>query len=84
MKIDNVLAFFFSICTINDKICNLIIDNDSYEIVMLVEVVKKFQLKIEKHPRFYMDELCIVLFSIGTRYFDSVWYDMVFKDTCHL
>jgi hypothetical protein len=51
---------------------------------MLVEAVKKFQLKIEKHPRFYMDELCIVLFSIGTRYFDSVWYDMVFKDTCHL
>jgi hypothetical protein len=40
---------------------------------MLVEAVKKFQLKIEKHHMFYIDEFCIVLFSIGMRYFDSVW-----------
>ena len=64
--------------------------------MVLVEVIKKLQLKIEKHLKPYklkwlnqdsmvmMDEHCLVSFYIDKRYFDGDLCNMMFIDSCHL
>jgi hypothetical protein len=66
--------FFFSICIIKDKVCDLIIGSDSYDNVVSFDMVEKLQLKIEEHLNLYklkwlnrdskiiMDEHCLVLY----------------------
>jgi hypothetical protein len=60
------------------------------------DAIKKLQLKIDRHPKPYklswlkkgsevtVDKRCLVSFSIGKKYFDNAWCDVVSMDACHL
>lgn len=77
VRIGYARVFFFSICIIKDKVCDLIIGSDGYDSVVSFDIVEKLQLKIKEHLNLYklkwlnrdskviMDEQCLVLFSIG-------------------
>jgi hypothetical protein len=87
---------FHMACTIVEQVCMLIIDNGSCEKVVSEEAIKKLQLKIDRHPKPYklswlkkgsdvtVDKRCLVSFSIGRKYFDNAWCDVVSMDACHL
>ena len=63
---------------------------------MAEEVVKKLALETEQHPTFYrlewlkkgteviVSKRCLVSFSIGVKYKDKMWCDVVAMDACHL
>lgn len=79
-----------------DNVYNLIIDNDSCENMVSIEIVEKLQLKIEKNtkphklkwPNQYsmimMDERCFISFYKGNRYFDDDLCDVMSIDACNL
>ncbi|GKE40545.1 putative CCCH-type zinc finger family protein [Tanacetum coccineum] len=87
---------FHTTCTIKDKVCKLIIDSGSCENVISRDAVEKLNLKQETHPQPYklswfkkgnevmVDTRCLVSFSIGRKYFDNVWCDVVSMDACHI
>ncbi|GKB65049.1 putative nucleotidyltransferase, ribonuclease H [Tanacetum coccineum] len=87
---------FHTRCTSHGKVCDVIIDSGSCENVVSETMVKKLSLKTEKHPRPYklswlqkgksvhVDQRCLVHFSIGDKYRDKVWCDVVPMDACHL
>ncbi|KAE8702634.1 putative CCCH-type zinc finger family protein [Hibiscus syriacus] len=87
---------FHMTCTVADKVCKMIIDSGSCENVVSEEVVQKLQLKMDRHPKPYklswlnkgsevtVDRRCLVSFSIGRKYFDNVWCDVVSMDACHI
>jgi hypothetical protein len=87
---------FHSRCTIGGKVCQLVIDSGSCENVVAEEVVDKLALEMEKHPKPYrlewlkkgneviVSKHCLVSFSIGSRYKDKMWCDIVTMDACHL
>ena len=78
------------------KVCGLIIDSGSCENVVSEEVVQKLGLATEKHPNPYklswlkkgnevtVSKCCLVSFSIGLKYKDNAWCDVVVMDACHL
>jgi hypothetical protein len=59
-------------------------------------LVRKLQLKIDHRPKPYklswlkkgsevtVDKRCLVSFSIGKKYFDNAWSNVVSMDACHL
>ena len=81
-------------CTINNKLCQLIIDSGSFENIINREVVKEMKLLVEKHPHPYtigwikaakmieVNEHCKVPFSIG-KYRYEVYCDVVEMDDYH-
>jgi len=87
---------FQSTCTIGGKVCRLVIDSGSCENVVAEEAVQKLGLATEKHPHPYklswlkkendvsVSRRCLVSFSIGTKYKDQVWCDVITMDACHL
>jgi hypothetical protein len=87
---------FHSRCTIGGKVCQLVIDSGSCENVVAEEVVDKLALEMEKHPKPYrlewlkkgneviVSKHCLVSFSIGSRYKDKMWCDIMTMDACHL
>ncbi|KAE8661446.1 hypothetical protein F3Y22_tig00113725pilonHSYRG00321 [Hibiscus syriacus] len=87
---------FHMTCTDADKVCKMIIDSGSCENVVSEEVVQKLQLKTDRHPKPYklswlnkgsevtVDRRCLVSFSIGKKYFDNAWCDVVSMDACHI
>jgi hypothetical protein len=87
---------FHSTCTIEGKVCKLIIDGECCENVVAGKAVQKLDLDIEKHPTPYrlewlkkgneviVSKRCLVKFSIGTKYKDKTWCDVVAMDACHL
>ncbi|GKA24457.1 RNA-directed DNA polymerase [Tanacetum coccineum] len=87
---------FHARCTSHGKVCNFIIDDGSCENVVSKTMLKKLSLKTKKHPRPYklswlqkgksvhVDQRCLVYFSIGDKYWDEVWCDVVPMDACHL
>ena len=87
---------FHTTCTIAEQVCKMIIDSGSCENVVSEEAVKKLQLKTDSHPKPYklswlkkgsevtVDKRCLVSFSIGRKYFDNAWCDVVSMDACHL
>lgn len=76
--------------------CRFVIDSGSCENVLSKETVKKLRLKTEPHPSPYklawlkkgnevrICKRCLVSFSIGSKYKDQVWCDVVGMDVCHL
>jgi hypothetical protein len=78
------------------KVCQLVIDSGSCENVMVEEVVKKLALETKQHPNPYrlewlkkgndvvISKHCLMSFSIGVRYKDKMWCDVVAMDACHL
>ena len=50
---DQLNEIFRARCTINKRVCDLIIDSDSVENIASKSLVTKLELKIEKHPSPY-------------------------------
>ncbi|PKI48211.1 hypothetical protein CRG98_031398 [Punica granatum] len=87
---------FQSTCTIGNKVCRFMIDSGSCENIVSTEAVQKLSLRSEPHPKPYklawlkkggevsVLKHALVTFSIGPRYRDSVWCDVVMMDACHL
>ena len=87
---------FQSTCTILGKVCKFVIDAGSCDNIISTEAVKKLALKTEKHPKPYklawlrkggevkVGRRACVAFSIGKKYKDEIWCDVVDMDVCHL
>jgi hypothetical protein len=87
---------FHSRCPIGGKVCHLVIDSGSCKNVVAEEVVKKMALETEQHPTPYrlewlkkgtevlVSKRYLVSFSIGVRYKDKMWCDVMAMDACHL
>ncbi|XP_074298781.1 uncharacterized protein LOC141629719 [Silene latifolia] len=87
---------FRSRCTVQGRVCNLIIDEGSCTNVASTIMVSKLSLPTQEHPSSYklrwlskgtevrVDKQCIVPFSIGKVYKDEVLCDVVPMDACHL
>ncbi|XP_050238038.1 uncharacterized protein LOC126687520 [Mercurialis annua] len=87
---------FQSTCTILGKVCRFVIDAGNCENIISAEAVQKLGIQTEKHPKPYklawlkkggevsVTLRALVLFSVGARYKDSVWCDVVAMDACHL
>ena len=78
------LIYFTRRCTINDKVCELIINSGSCENMVSKKILEKFYLKTESSYKLYrltwlnndikiiVDKYCPILFFIGKIYFDNV------------
>ncbi|GJT80165.1 reverse transcriptase domain-containing protein [Tanacetum coccineum] len=87
---------FHTRCTCLGKVCNVIIDGGSCENVISSIMVDKLGLKTEEHPKPYtlswfkkgnevkVSKRCLVNFSIGKKYTDEVWCDVVSMEACHI
>ncbi|WRX11629.1 Retrotransposon gag domain - like 10 [Theobroma cacao] len=87
---------FHTRCTSQGKVCNVIIDSGSCENVIANYMVEKLKLQTEVHPHPYklqwlrkgnevkVTKRCCVQFSIGNKYEDEVWCDVIPMDACHL
>lgn len=87
---------FHTRCTSHGKVCDVIIDGGSCENVVAAKMVEKLQLNTEEHPQPYklswlrkgnevkVNKRCLVQFSIGKKYKDEIWCDVVPMDACHL
>ena len=87
---------FQSTCTILGKVCKFVIDGGSCDNIISTEAVRKLKLKTEKHPNPYklawlrkggevkVDRRVRVPFSIGKKYKDEIWCDVMEMDVCHL
>ncbi|KAB5561275.1 hypothetical protein DKX38_006232 [Salix brachista] len=83
-------------CTVDRKVCDIIIDNGSSENIISRTMVTKLGLKTEKHPSPYIigwikqgvetkvTETCHIQFSIGRNYADKITCDVVEMDACHM
>lgn len=87
---------FHSLCLVQQKVCNLIIDSGSCEITDSKALVKHLQLPTEPYPSPYeigwikqgpsikVTEICSVPISIVKSYKDDVVCDVVDMDACHI
>jgi hypothetical protein len=83
-------------CILGGKVAKLIIDPRSGMNIISEEAVRKLGLKTKSHPSPYqlewlmkgnevrVSKYCQVLFSIGAKYMDHVWCDVVDMTMCHL
>ncbi|XP_020697731.1 uncharacterized protein LOC110110544 [Dendrobium catenatum] len=89
-------ALFKTRCTIQGKVCELLIDSGCTENVISRSVVHALQLKTTNNPHPYkvswikkgmevtVTEMCRVTFSIGKHYVCEVLCDIIEMDICHL
>lgn len=87
---------FHTRCTTAGKVCDVIIDSGSCENVVSNYMVEKLEMPTQSHPHPYklqwlnkgsevkVTKRCLVSFSIGQKYQDQVWCDVVPMDACHL
>jgi len=83
-------------CTVNKRVCDIIIDSGSSENIISKAMVTKLGLQTGKHPAPYkigwirrgtevkVTEVCHIKFSIGKNYADEVTCDVVEMDACHI
>ncbi|XP_026400290.1 uncharacterized protein LOC113296178 [Papaver somniferum] len=86
---------FQTTCTIEGKVCRLVIDPGSCENIIDEEVVKRFRQETKAHPHPYklswlkkgnevkVNKRFLVSFSIGNKYKDKIWCDITSMDACH-
>ncbi|XP_020691321.2 uncharacterized protein LOC110105961 [Dendrobium catenatum] len=89
-------ALFKTRCTIQGKVCELLIDSGCTENVISRSVVQALQLKTTSNPQPYkiswirkgmevtVTDMCRVTFSIGKHYVCEVVCDVLDMDICHL
>lgn len=82
--------------TAKGKACNVIIDSGSCENMVATSMVEKLGLKAENHPSPYqltwlkkgnvvkVTKRYLVHFSIGNKYTDDVWCEVITMDACHI
>ena len=87
---------FHSRCTIQGKVCSLIIDGGSCANVASSTMVDKLKLSTITHPHPYtiqwlnqgkgiqVNSRCLVSLSIGKHYSDEIWCDIIPMDACHI
>ena len=87
---------FHSRCTIQGKVCSLIIDGGSCANMASSNMVEKLNLQAMTHPHPYtiqwlnqgkglqVNSRCLVAFSIGKHYTDEIWCDIIPMDACHI
>ena len=87
---------FLTRCTVNKRVCDIIIDSGSSENIVSKVIVTKLGLQTRKHPFPYkigwikrgnevkITETCHIKFSIGKNYVDEVTCDIVEMDACHI
>nr|XP_025608056.1 uncharacterized protein LOC112701524 [Arachis hypogaea] len=87
---------FHTRCTVEEKVCKVIIDSGSCENIVSNYMVDKLKLPTELHPHPYklhwlkkenevkVTRRCCVQFSMGSKYKDKVWCDVIPMDACHL
>ena len=87
---------FYTRCTVKAKVCKVIIDSGSCENVVTNYMVEKLKLSTMAHPHPYklqwlrkenevkVTRQCCIQFSIGSKYQDEVWCDVIPMDACHL
>jgi len=87
---------FPSWCTIQDKVCNLIIDGGSCTNVASTTLIEKFSIPTISHPKPYslkwlndgddikVSKQALILFSIRKKYKDNVLCDVVPMSACHI
>ncbi|KAD3641639.1 hypothetical protein E3N88_30863 [Mikania micrantha] len=83
-------------CTVRDKVCTIIIDGGSCENMVATVMVEKLGLKVDPHPEPYqltwlkkgnmvkVNQRCLIPFSIGNKYRDEVWCEVIPMDACHI
>ncbi|KAM0004285.1 putative nucleotidyltransferase, Ribonuclease H [Helianthus debilis subsp. tardiflorus] len=89
-------TIFRTKCTSKGKICNIIIDSGSCENIVSTTMVDKLKLPLHDHPEPYqltwlkkgnllkVTHRCLVQFSIGNKYSDEVWCEVLPMDACHI
>ncbi|XP_020686424.1 uncharacterized protein LOC110102428 [Dendrobium catenatum] len=89
-------ALFRTRCTINGKVCDLLVDSGCTENIISRNAVTALQLKTTKNPNPYkiswvkkgmeigVSDMCRVTFSIGKHYTCEVLCDVLDMDVCHL
>lgn len=89
-------VIFKTKCTINDKVCEVLIDSNSAKNVITRKVVKALNLPMVKHSKPYkiswvkrsldisISETCNVTFFIGKNFINNIVCDVVSMDVCHL
>ncbi|KAJ0534568.1 putative nucleotidyltransferase, Ribonuclease H [Helianthus annuus] len=89
-------TIFRTKCTTKGKVCNVIIDGGSCENIVSTTMVEKLNLPLHNHPEPYqltwlkkgnllnVTHRCLVQFSIGDKYADEVWCEVLPMDACHI
>ncbi|XP_076897913.1 uncharacterized protein LOC143551338 [Bidens hawaiensis] len=89
-------TIFRTMCTAKGKVCTVIIDGGSCENIVSSTMVEKLSLPLHDHPDPYqvtwlkkgnllkVTHRCLVQFSIGDKYADEVWCEVLPMDECHL
>jgi len=87
---------FHSRCTVQVKVCSLVIDGGSYANVVSLSMIEKPGLQTITHPHPYniqwlnqtkgiqVNSRCLVSFSIIKSYQDEHWCDVILMDACHM
>ncbi|KAA0054966.1 transposon Ty3-I Gag-Pol polyprotein isoform X1 [Cucumis melo var. makuwa] len=89
-------SLFKTRCTIQGKVCNVIIDSGSSENFVSKKLVTALNLKTQPHEKPYkigwikkggetlISEICYVPLSIGNSYKDQMVCDVIEMDVCHI
>jgi len=89
-------TIFYTRCTVEDKVCSLIVDGGSCANVASQSMVDKLKLAVTSHPKPYtiqwlnqskglqITQRCLLSLSIGNAYKDEIWCDIVPMNACHV
>jgi len=87
---------FHTRCTVQGRVCSLIIDGESCANVASLSMVEKLNLQATAHPQPYniqwlnqgeglqVNSRCLISFPIGKSCHDELWCDIIPIDASHL